>query len=179
MNDSLVTVRYAKALHQLAIEEGKQDIIKKDVTGILATITKSTEFSDFLESPLIKTGKKSEVIKSMFKGNINELTYRFLELLIKNKREGLLKFICLYYFKLHKEEQGIQEALLTTSVPLSENYKKSIHNYISQKFKVKIELEDKVDPSIIGGFVLRIEDKQVNASLRAQLNKIKQELINS
>ncbi|MBA7540189.1 ATP synthase subunit delta [subsurface metagenome] len=90
-----------------------------------------------------------------------------------------LRNICLHFIQYHKHNQGISEASITTACPLSSLYKKEIFDFISKKFKLKIELKEKVDPSIIGGFILRIEDQQINASLNTQLNKIKRELINS
>lgn len=179
MNESLVTVRYAKALFQLAREEGKTEGVREDIRTVLSCIEDSKEFTGFLESPLIKSGKKQEVMDAIFQGKVSELTHRFLELLIQNKRENLLHFICVYYLKLYKIDQGIQEGTLTTATELSKEGQQAIHNYIEKKFKATIDIENKTDPSIIGGFVLRIEDKQINASLSAQLKKIKRELINS
>ena len=104
---------------------------------------------------------------------------QFLYLLVKNNREILLRDMCIYFNSYYKENQGIKEAIITTAIPLSKKHRDDIYKFISKKFKVNIELSEKVDPEIIGGFVLRIEDKQINASLQSQLNKIKRELIHS
>jgi F-type H+-transporting ATPase subunit delta len=87
--------------------------------------------------------------------------------------------ICQYYIDEYKIKLGIKEAFLYTAHPLSEEYKKQIHDFISKKLKLNIELQSNIDPSMIGGFILRIEDQQINASLKSQLKKIKRELINS
>jgi F-type H+-transporting ATPase subunit delta len=86
--------------------------------------------------------------------------------------------MCHYFNSYYKKKIGIKEASITTAGKLSASHKKEILNFITKKFKVKIELKEQINPSIIGGFVLRIEDQQINASLEAQLNKIKRELIN-
>jgi F-type H+-transporting ATPase subunit delta len=74
---------------------------------------------------------------------------------------------------------GIQEGSIITAIALDEKYKEKINELIRKKFKIEIDLEEKVDPSIIGGFVLRIEDQQIDASISSQLKKIKTHLINS
>ena len=105
----------------------------------------------------------------MFKSSIDDLSLRFLQLLIEKKRENQLKNICLYVISLYKQEQGIQEGMITTAKPLEEEHKQDILKFITKKFKMKIELSEKVDPDIIGGFILRIEDQQINSSIRARL----------
>lgn len=179
MNDSLITVRYAKALYQLAEEENKQEIVKKDVEMLLNTINNSKEFSNFLENPLIKGSAKRSIITNLFQGKTDELVLSFLQLLIDKKREYYLKNICLYTIHLHKQKMGIQDAVITTATDISTAHRKEIFEYITRKFKVNIDLKEKTDPEIIGGFILRIEDKQINASLQSQLMKLKRELINS
>lgn len=179
MNDSLITVRYAKALYQLAEEEKRQEAIRKDAEMLLSTVNQSKEFADFVENPLIKSSEKTSIISTLFKGKINDLTLRFLFLLIDNKRESYLKGICQYAIHLHKQTLGIQDAVFTTASEISSEHKKEIFDFITRKFKINIELQEKTDPDIIGGFILRIEDQQINASIHSQLMKIKRELINS
>lgn len=179
MNDSLITVRYAKALYQLAKEEKKQEAIRKDVDMLLITLNNSKEFADFIENPLIKSREKDTIVQTLFKGNVSDITLRFLNLLIEKKRECYLKSICLYAIHLHKQELGIQDAVITTAGKISSEDKIDLHNFITRKFKINIDLQEKTDPEIIGGFILRIEDQQINASLHSQLMKIKRELINS
>lgn len=179
MNDSLITVRYAKALYLLAEEEKKQEAVRKDVDLLLEAIINSDEFAEFLENPLIKSSEKESIINSLFKGSISDLTLRFLQLLIINKREDYLKNICQYTIHLHKQKLGIQDAVITTAQEISTGHKKEIFDFITRKFKINIELQQKTDPLIIGGFILRIEDQQINASIQSQLMKIKRELIHS
>ncbi|MGD2034893.1 MAG: ATP synthase F1 subunit delta [Bacteroidales bacterium] len=179
MNDSLITVRYVKALFQLAEESGIREAVEEDAVLLAECIRESQEFNDFLADPFLKSTEKKKLMDTMFKGRIQDLSLRFLYLLIDNKREMHLLNICQYFIRYYKENRGIKEASITTSKPLSSGYKKEILDYITKKFRMKIELSEYVDPAIIGGFVLRIDDQQINASLKAQLNKIKRELINS
>ena len=95
MNESLIRVRYAKALYQLATEEREQTAIRRDAELLRTTVNDSKEFADFLENPLIKSSEKNRIMLKLFTGNINDITMRFLHLLIENKRECYLKNICL------------------------------------------------------------------------------------
>lgn len=179
MNESLITVRYAKALYELAIEEKKEIAIQNDVETLLESVSKSEEFSAFLENPLIKGSEKARIINSLFKGRIDPISLNFLHLLIENKREECLGGICRYIIRLIKQKSGIQDAVLTTAQKLPEKHKKEIFEFVTKKFKLNLDMQEKIDPEIIGGYILRIEDQQIDASLKNQLNKIKRELINS
>jgi F-type H+-transporting ATPase subunit delta len=179
MNESLIRVRYGKALLELATEKKILDKVKKDLDLIHECIAGSKEFNIFLESPLFKPFDKSRLVNEIFKGKIDKLSLDFFHLLIKNRREAFLPLICLYFIDEYKLKQGIKEAFIYTADPLKKAHKQQILEYISKKLKLNIELHDKVDPSMIGGFILRIEDQQINASLKSQLKKIKRELINS
>ncbi len=179
MNNSLITVRYVKALYQLADEAKLQDTIKTDIGILLSCLQESSEFSTLIESPLIKISKKIRLIDTIFDKDLNKLTLQFLHLLIRNKREIHLKNICHYYLRFYKSSQGLKEALITTAKPLSMTNKEEIFNFITRKLKVNIEMHEKVDAEIIGGFILQIEDQQINASIQHQLNKIKRELIHT
>lgn len=179
MNESLITVRYVKALFDLAVENNQLDSIENDIESLLAIMADSVEFSEFIENPILKRSAKINMFEQLFAGKFNKITMQFLYLLVNNNREILLKDMCIYFKAHYRQNQGIKEAIITTAIPLSKAHRDEIYRFITKKFKVNIELSEKVDPHIIGGFVLRIEDQQINASLKSQLNKIKRELINS
>jgi len=179
MNDSLITVRYVKALYQLAYETKFHENVKSDIETMLSCIQGSHEFVFFIETPLIKSNEKKHIIDEMFSKRLNDLTLRFLHLLVEKRREMYLKSICLYFLHYYKILLGIKEAVITTAKPLARQHRDEIFDFISRKFKVTIELSEKVNPDIIGGFILQIEDQRINASLRNQLNKIKRELIHT
>ncbi len=179
MNESFITVRYVKALYHLAEEAKMHDKVKNDVDILLNCIQQSPEFQFFIDNPLIKISAKLQLIDRLFSKQLNKLTMRFLHLLIKHKREAFLKNICHYYQYYYKNMLGIKEAIITTSIPLTPKHRDEIFKFISRKFKVNLELNEKVDSDIIGGFILKIEDQQINASIYHQLNKIKRELIHT
>jgi F-type H+-transporting ATPase subunit delta len=179
MNNSLITVRYARALFQLSEEYEIQEPVRNDIEVLLICIADSPEFKFVLESPMIRGSEKSRLVNVIFSDKIQEITLKFIQLLIRNKREHFLPDICRNFLREYKQKLGIKEASIITATKLGKEYKEQIYNYITSKFNLKIDLSEKVDPAIIGGFILRIEDEQVDASIKSQLNKIKRELINS
>jgi F-type H+-transporting ATPase subunit delta len=179
MNEGLVTKRYVKALYQLADEGKTLEKVVADVEVLLACIQESPEFSSFLENPLIKPAEKNKVIQKLFTKTFQTLTLSFLDLLIRNRREMHLKSMCLHFMQYYKSFFRIKEGVITTAMKLSPKYKDEIYNFITKKFKMKIEFSEKIDPAIIGGFILRVEDQQIDASIQTQLRKIRRELIRS
>lgn len=179
MNESLITVRYAKAFYELASEKNILEEVRKDMELILPLTREVEDFRFLLLSPLIKGQEKNKMFSALFEGKVHSVTMSLLSLLVENKREAFLDGICRYFLWHYKKEKGIMEAAITTAFPLSEDITKKITEYMNRHFSARIELSKHVDPSIIGGFVLRVEDQQINASIAAQLNKIRRELINS
>lgn len=178
MNEGLITARYVKALYMYAVEEGSLNSVREDIGVLLDCVSQSEEFDMFIQNPLIKGKEKKRIINEILQGKIHKHTLKFLYLLIENKREIYLKSVCIHFIRHYKQKSGIVEAVLTTAQSLTKDHRDEILKIISKKFKIEIDMTEQTDPSIIGGFILRIGDRQINASLQSQLNKIKRELIN-
>jgi F-type H+-transporting ATPase subunit delta len=132
-----------------------------------------------LESPVIKTSQKSEALRRIFEGKIHALSINFLLLIAENKRENYIPGIFRYLEDLYRREEGVKSAVLTSAQPLNESLVAQIKEILEKEFKSKVELSQKVDEKLIGGFVLRVEDKQYDASLSTQLKKIREQLLHT
>lgn len=171
-------VRYAKALLQLAQEKNSLDVVIADVKLIHNTIEENRELALMLQSPLVKSDKKESVLTSIFGSKINELTLKFVQLVVEQKRENSLQTICEQFIASYNELKNIAIVNVTTTQPLTESLRAEIVKKIKSDYQLsEVELVEKVDESLIGGMILRIGDKQLDASIRRQLNDIKQELI--
>lgn len=179
MNEGIITSRYAKALYQAGEEDALTVEVKKDIELIQQIINESPEFNEFILNPIYKEKEKIRLMNEIFQGNIHELTLRFLIMLVNNKRVQFLNFICFTYLQLYKKEKGIKEGTLITAHELNKEQSEEIGNYIRKKFKLDIEFKELIDPSLIGGFKLRIDDNQIDASIASKIHKIRTELINS
>ena len=176
MNEGTIVVRYAKALYQTAKEDSKTEKVNADVLMLISVIKESEEFIFLLESPVIKVSEKEKLISTLFSKQVDPLVLNFLLLLIKNRREQLLPDMCRVFSHLYKVDKGIKEGTLTTAKQLSKSHFEDIKKYLAKKFKLNIDLQTITDPSLIGGFKLRIEDQQIDASISTKLKKIKTEL---
>jgi len=177
MNDSKISVRYAHALFQSTIDRKILDRVYNDMI-LLSEVCTLTEFKELLESPIIVPSKKSDIIHKTIGGSIDELTASFISLVVKNGRELFLPGIAREFIRATKQYKGITSAVLTTAVNVDSEIKKQISDLIARIFKTKVELKEVVDESIIGGFILKVEDNYLDASVRNKLHKIEKELKN-
>ena len=175
MNDSKISVRYSRALFQSALEKKILDEVNQDMIFISETC-KLPEAKEFLRNPVIVPSKKVEIFHRIFGGNVQMITLALIDLVVKNGRESYLPAIARVFIHETLRHKGITKSVLTTAVVLDEKVKKQIIKMISEVFKTKVELEEVVDSDIIGGFILRIDDKYIDASVRNKLKKIKKEL---
>jgi F-type H+-transporting ATPase subunit delta len=178
MNDSKISVRYSRAIFQLALEKKILDKVYQDMIFI-SEICKFAETKDFLGSPIIVPSKKEAIFHKMLGGNVEEITLSLIDLIVKNSRESFIPAIARVFIHETKKFKGITESVLTTAVKVDDKVKKQITDLISEGFKTKVELKETIDPEIIGGFILQIDDNYIDASIRNKLRKIKKELIGS
>lgn len=178
MNTNRVTVRYAKALFNLALEEKVAEQVNKDML-LIGETTNIPDFKSFLESPVIVPSKKQTVFNGIFKGKINELSLRFFKLLTENKREIYLKSIARNYSDLYRKFYGIKSVQLITTFNIDSKLRKEISDIISVQFKTKVEMTEQIDKDIVGGFVLTVEGMQYDASVTTKLKDIKSKLLNA
>lgn len=179
MNQSKITVRYAKALFGLVKEDNTLDIQKKDIELLFQCIREIPELQEVIHSPVMKASEKIRLFDLSFGDSFSPLTVTFIHLVLESRREEYLPGICRYFLDLIKAEQGIRDAELVTASPLDEKLRESIIRLITKKFDSKVDLHETIDGSIIGGFILRVGDQQLDASLSSKLEKIKNEMINS
>jgi len=177
MNESKISVRYAKALFSLVKEEQSLEIHRKDIEMLYQCIREIPELQFTIHSPVIKVSDKVRIFREAFGASFQPLTLSFIDLVLENRREEYLAGICRYFLRLIRAEQGIRTAELVTAVPLDDTLRQSIIRIIAKKYHCAVELHEKVDESIIGGFILRVDDQQMDASISSKLNRIKNELL--
>jgi F-type H+-transporting ATPase subunit delta len=175
MRNTLLAQRYAKALFDLSLELKKVEGVYQDMGLLQSTISDSQEFRQFLSSPVIQANKKTKVLAAMFEGKIEEVTLRFLELLAKNRREANLKIIAHEFIELYKEYKNITTVMLQTAVKIGDPLKNDILDRLSRYTGGTIDLIEKIDEKLIGGFIVSIEDTQYDASLLRVFNQLRKE----
>ena len=177
MDQSKINVRYAKAFFSLAKEKGLTAELQKDAGLISSVCTTISDFIVLIDSPIVSTSGKIKAIKSIFEGKVNPLSLNFLVLIVENRREKHIPGIFRNLEELYRKEEGIKTAILTTAKPLDEGIIEQIKKTLEKEFGVKVELSEMIDEELIGGFVLRVDDNQYDASISTQLKKIKEKML--
>jgi F-type H+-transporting ATPase subunit delta len=167
--------RYAKALLELAVEQACLETVELDMNAIVATAEGAPDFQVFLNSPVIKADKKNDVMSKLFP-KMQPLTIAFIALITKNGRASVIPAIAKGFQELLENHRGIVSGTLTSASALSKESRDKIIDNLSKSITGKLQLTEMVDANLIGGFVVRIGDNQIDASVATQLRKLKQEL---
>jgi len=176
MNNSRIASRYARALYTLAREQGSVESVRDDLGGLADLLDTSAEFSTLLESPVIRGSEKAGIIGKLLAGRVTPLTLDFMKMLVDHKRETYLATIFRMFMGLYKAEQGVLEAQVESALPLEGSLLADLKSRLEKSSGNRIVFTTAVDPELIGGFKLTLEDQQLDASVASQLRKIKQEL---
>jgi F-type H+-transporting ATPase subunit delta len=175
MNESKISVRYSRALFESAVEKNILDKVNVDMIFI-SEICRIPEMKELLQSPVIVPSKKTDILKKMLGGNVEKITFSLLELVVRNGREIYIPAIARVFIHETMKFKGITKSILTTAVKVDPKVKKQITDMIEEIFKTKVEFEENIDTDIIGGFILRVDDNYIDASIRNKLRKISREL---
>jgi F-type H+-transporting ATPase subunit delta len=174
MADSRAASRYVKSLLSLAVEKKALEEVHRDMVLFSETASKSRAFELLLQNPVIKHDKKLEILKKVFGGKVHSLTMAFFEIITRKNREPILLSVAREFHNAYNEHKGIGKASVTTAVPLDSKLRgefgKLVQRYSEKK---QIELIEKVDPDFIGGFILNVVDRQVDASIKNKIKTLK------
>ena len=168
---------YAEALMSLAKDSDLTDQFGEDASGVIESLQGSGELVGFLASPVYPADRKKAVLKQLFEGKVQGHFLSFLQLLVDRQRVDCLEAVCQRYRELLREQKNIALAEVTSAVELNDDQR----NAVVEKVKgmtgaTDVELETLVDPSLIGGVVIKIGSQVVDASLRGQLRRISLDL---
>jgi F-type H+-transporting ATPase subunit delta len=177
MASTRAAIRYAKAILEIADSKKSAAEVSLDMALIATTIAGNLELHSFIQNPLIKTDTKKDVVLEVF-ASVNAVTKSLFHLLLENKRFEILEAIASEYNNLFDIMNGVEVAKVTTAIPMDAVLEAKVLAKIATFSNKKITIENTVDPSIIGGFILRIGDKQYNASIANRLQVLKRELSN-
>ena len=179
MNEGKISVRYAKALFTLAKEKNLHELVRKDMEYLLKIIRSVPEFVVLIDNPVLQPSRKMDILNNIIKDHVQPITHSFIKLITENNRLNYLDSIALIYLDLFKKDLGIKSATLITAVPIDEELRHTLIRIIEKRLNLKIEMEEKTDVHLIGGFILKIGNQEIDASVSSQLEKIKKELISS
>jgi len=173
MRESRVSHRYAKSLLDLALEKGQLEQVHEDMRLTLTTVQENRELSVMLRSPVIKTDKKQDILKAIFGGKIGVIPTEFVDIITRKRREGELEAIAEAFITQYRRHKQILTAVITTASGLDDKLRAQVLEIVKQSAGGKaVELVEKTDKSLMGGFILRVGDNQVDASILRQVRNL-------
>ena len=174
MKDSKTATRYAKALLDLSKDGGKMDQVFSDIQNLAETIDNSTDLQELIKNPVIKSEEKKKVFTAIFSKDFSELTSNFIGLLVDNKRESLLSEVAKQFTTHYRAHKNIVTAEVTSAIKLDEEQRNKVIALLNHDGEV--ELIENIDASLIGGFVVKVGDKQIDASIANRFKQLRREI---
>ena len=178
MYTGLIAKRYAKALFDFALSKGEDKLVYAQVLELIEYFSSNAAAKGQIVSPVVAVQIKKAFVLAGVKGGVCSSLERFVDLVMQQGREEFLLFMLHSYTSLYKEHYKIAQVDLTVAAPVVEDVEKRIAKMVQKNIGCgSVQLRTRTDESIIGGFVLRIDDMQLDASVATQLGKLKEILL--
>ena len=143
------------------------------------TVDQSRPLALMLKNPIVRSSKKDAVLKLIFGGKINPMSSAFIDIVARKNRESLVEDIAAEYIRLYDEMRGIEHATVITTTPLTDELRIKFKAMVAKTTgRELIELTEKINPQLIGGYILQLGDRQVDASVKSQLSELKLAFLN-
>jgi len=175
MKETKISIRYAKALFELALEQGIEDRVKEDMIVIKDVCRSNNELIRILISPVIKVTVKDKILKSIFAEHIHKLSMSFISLIVRKGRESLVVEIACDYVARFKEFKGIKTAYIKTAKKIDEKTRQQLIEKLQTITQAQIELVEEIKEDLVGGYILKIDDNQYDASILSRLKRLKRD----
>ena len=173
----MISGRYAKALLMYANERGDADIVFHEAQTLDARLMDTADLRKAIYNPLLNTDTKQRLLDEALGKAMSATLARFMQLVFKNKRDKQLHFILNSYMTLYAEKQGIHVGAIVTAVPLHDDMARRIATEVERQLGGVADIRNSVNPDLEGGFIFRMNGLQLDASVRTQINRIKQQFI--
>jgi F-type H+-transporting ATPase subunit delta len=173
MSEIRVAARYAKSLLELAEEKGVLDAVHSDMQLFSMTCENARDLRLMLKNPIINREIKLKSLNRIFANQFNQMTFAFFDILVKKHREAILEAIAKEFHRQYNEKMKIENALITTPFALTDDLRASFLKAVEALSSKKVELKEKVNPDLIGGFILQINDKQIDTSISSKLKELR------
>ncbi|MDR0686550.1 MAG: ATP synthase F1 subunit delta [Dysgonamonadaceae bacterium] len=171
-----ISARYARAIYFFAAGRGEESRLVGEMQAVLAKLAEFSDFGKALSNPTVSDGNKEELLFSAVGEEISESCRRAFGLIVGNGRASYMSSIALMYDKVYRREKRISSVKLTTVEPVSGAVERSLIGLLGITAGDSVDFEVRLDTELIGGFILRIGDRQLDASVRNQLNRLRLEL---
>lgn len=174
MAETRVASRYVKSLLSLAVEQNAIDAVHNDMLLFAKVADENRSFAMMLNNPIISHKKKHDILEKLFKGKVHTLTFAIFDIITRKNRESILIDIAKEFHNAYNAYKGIGKATVTTATPIDATLRTEFGEIVKKLSNKKdIELIEKVDTEMIGGFVLNVGDRQIDTSIKNKLKALK------
>ena len=175
MSEIQVASRYAKSLIDLSEEQNSLEAVRSDILSFIDTLHANSTLQAVLKNPIISQHQKLNILNELFASRFNKVILLFFKLLVSKGRSSVLYAIAKQFIVEYNIRKNIVQATVTSAAVLSDTNKKRIEEVIKESTQGEVILTVKVDPNLIGGFILKVGDKQFDASLSSKLRNLKKQ----
>jgi F-type H+-transporting ATPase subunit delta len=175
MSEIQVASRYAKSLIDLAQEQNVLEPVKQDIELFIKTVKENPLLRAVLANPIIGLDKKAGILSELFTGKVNQMLLNYFKIVVNKGRSEILYATAKEFINEYNKRKNIVKATVTSAAPLSDKNKKQIEDLVKEVTKGDVVLETKVDPELIGGYILKVGDRQYDASIASSMRKLKKE----
>jgi F-type H+-transporting ATPase subunit delta len=180
MKSHRAAIRYAKALMQFAIERNELDVVQADIVALQTAVNESKELANLMMSEVVQEPKKAAIYKVVFDGKVSEVTLNFMLLLAKNHRSAIIPSVLNAFEEQYKAHKNIHSLNIVSAGKLDEQVKSDLIKILQEKAPGStVELSESINEDLIGGFIIRSKDHQIDASVATRLKNMKRDLINT
>ncbi len=163
---------YAQSLLDLADQSQAVEAVAADLDALAALVTRNPNFQTFLASPYFTEQTRRDLVRSVFAGRLHRLTLNFLSVTIDHGRGGFLPQIMDRFKQLHRAHQGYQTVKVTVAQTMNQKRTERLAREVAEALNARIDLEVHVDPSIVGGVIIRFGEKMLDNSVRGRLTRL-------
>jgi len=168
--------RYAKSLIDLSIEQNALEEMTNDMVLFEKVVDSNSELEAILKNPIVPLDKKSGILHDVFGSKVHKVTQSFLKLVVNKGRAGILFETAKQFINQYNLIKGIVTAEVTSAIALTDDNRKEIIGLVKKELGAnEVIVKEKIDDKLIGGFILKVDDKQFDASIASGLNKLKRE----
>ncbi len=174
MNAGLISERYAKALYLFAEESKTTESVYNEARLFTQVFAQNLAINNVIDNPIVSSEDKQNLILTAAGKDVSKTFERFVEMLIENKRENQVQFIMLKFLDIYRENHNILRGELTTAVAIDANTEKQLTRLIENQTNSNIEFTKIVDPDVLGGFRLEIDNNLWDGTIANQLMFIRE-----
>ena len=179
MSEFRIATRYAKSLLELAEEKGVLDQVNEDMVSFDHLCKSNKDFALMLKNPIIQHHRKLTILKKIFQGKVNDLTLAIFDIVTRKNREFVLPMLAAEFTHQYNTRKGISEATVITNFALTPELRSEFARLLKEVTKKEIQLTEKVDKEMLGGYILKVGDLQLDDSVDSRLKELRTKLISS